>query len=74
MFEGTEIMVDYKGSSALNVGLVAVAEAVEHYEISRYDTLCAWAKELGHVVSLALLKIGRRLSQRLGYFRVWLTL
>ena len=44
--EGAEIMKDYKGSPALDAGLLAAAQAVEHYEISRYGTLIAWAKEL----------------------------
>jgi ferritin-like metal-binding protein YciE len=45
--EGQEIIKDYKGSPALDAGLVAAAQAVEHYEISRYGTLKAWAEELG---------------------------
>jgi ferritin-like metal-binding protein YciE len=45
--EGAEIMDGYKGSPALDAGLLAAAQAVEHYEISRYGTLRAWAKELG---------------------------
>src|ERR1051325_11484895 len=45
--EGAEIMKDYKGSPALDAGLVAAAQAVEHYEISRYGTLRTWAEELG---------------------------
>ncbi len=45
--EGQEIMKDYKGSPALDAGLLAAAQAVEHYEISRYGTLCTWAEELG---------------------------
>ena len=45
--EGAEIMSDYKGSPALDAGLVAAAQAVEHYEISRYGTLRTWAEELG---------------------------
>ena len=45
--EGAEIMEEYKGSPALDAGLLAAAQAVEHYEISRYGTLKAWAKELG---------------------------
>jgi ferritin-like metal-binding protein YciE len=45
--EGAEIMKEYKGTSALDAGLLAAAQAVEHYEISRYGTLKAWAKELG---------------------------
>ena len=43
--EGAEIMKEYKGSSALDAGLLAAAQAVEHYEIARYGT--PWANELG---------------------------
>lgn len=32
----------------LNAGLIAAAQAAEHYEISRYGTLVSWAKQLGH--------------------------
>ena len=45
--EGKEIMDEYKGTSALDAGLLAAAQAVEHYEISRYGTLKSWATELG---------------------------
>jgi ferritin-like metal-binding protein YciE len=45
--EGQEIMTEYKGSPALDAGLLAAAQAVEHYEISRYGTLRTWAEELG---------------------------
>jgi ferritin-like metal-binding protein YciE len=45
--EGAEIMQEYKGSPVLDAGLLAAAQAVEHYEISRYGTLIAWAEELG---------------------------
>ena len=45
--EGAEIMEEYKGSPALDAGLLAAAQAVEHYEISRYGTLRTWAQELG---------------------------
>ena len=45
--EGKEIMQEYKGSPALDAGLLAAAQAVEHYEISRYGTLATWADELG---------------------------
>ncbi len=45
--EGQEIMKEYKGSPALDAGMLAAAQAVEHYEISRYGTLLAWAQELG---------------------------
>ena len=45
--EGKEIMEEYKGSEALDAGMLAAAQAVEHYEISRYGTLKQWAQELG---------------------------
>ncbi len=45
--EGEEIMQDYKGAPALDAGMVAAAQAVEHYEIARYGTLIAWAERLG---------------------------
>jgi ferritin-like metal-binding protein YciE len=45
--EGQEIMKEYKGSPAIDAGLLAGAQAVEHYEISRYGTLKTWAGELG---------------------------
>lgn len=44
--EGNEVMEDFKGNPALDAGLLAGAQAVEHYEISRYGTLIAWAKEM----------------------------
>ena len=45
--EGAEIIKDFKGMPALDAGLLAAAQAVEHYEISRYGTLRTWAQELG---------------------------
>ena len=45
--EGAEIMKEFKGAPALDAGLLAAAQAVEHYEISRYGTLRTWAEELG---------------------------
>ena len=53
--EGKEIMEEYKGSPALDAGLLAAAQAVEHYEISRYGTLKAWAEKLGLKQAVALL-------------------
>ena len=53
--EGKEIMDEYKGMPALDAGLLAAAQAVEHYEISRYGTLCAWAETLGHEKAKTLL-------------------
>jgi ferritin-like metal-binding protein YciE len=54
--EGQEIMKEYKGSPALDAGLLAAAQSVEHYEISRYGTLRTWAEELGFDDAAELLK------------------
>jgi ferritin-like metal-binding protein YciE len=54
--EGAEIMEEYKGSPALDAGLLGAAQAVEHYEISRYGTLIAWAEELGLDDAVSLLE------------------
>ena len=54
--EGQEIMKEYKGMPALDAGLLAAAQAVEHYEISRYGTLITWANELGLETARRLLK------------------
>jgi Domain of unknown function (DUF892) len=43
--EGQEIMKEYKGTPALDAGLLSAAQSVEHYEISRYGTLKTWAGE-----------------------------
>jgi Domain of unknown function (DUF892) len=43
-------------SPALDAGLLAAAQAVEHYEISRYGTLIAWAEELGLEDAVSLLE------------------
>src|SRR5690606_37532323 len=45
--EGEEIMEEFKDSKALDAGLISAAQAVEHYEITRYGTLKRWATELG---------------------------
>ncbi len=44
--EGTEVMEEYADTPALDAGLLAAAQAVEHYEISRYGTLKSWAAKL----------------------------
>ncbi len=54
--EGKEVMEEYKDSPAHDAGLLAAAQAVEHYEISRYGTLVAWAEELGNQDAVKLLK------------------
>jgi ferritin-like metal-binding protein YciE len=54
--EGKEIMEEAEDPDALDAGLLAAAQAVEHYEISRYGTLIAWAEELGMREAVPLLK------------------
>ena len=54
--EGDGIIADFKGNPALDAGLLAGAQAVEHYEISRYGTLITWAKELGLPEGAKLMK------------------
>ena len=53
--EGKEIMEEYEGAPALDAGLLAAAQAVEHYEISRYGTLKTWATKLGMKDAVKLL-------------------
>lgn len=55
--EGQEVMKEFKGKPALDAGLLAAAQAVEHYEIARYGTLKTWANELGLNQSVKLLDI-----------------
>jgi ferritin-like metal-binding protein YciE len=45
--EGEEIIDEFKGTAALDAGLISSAQAVEHYEMTRYGTLKRWATELG---------------------------
>lgn len=45
--EGEEIMDEFKNTAAVDAGLISAAQAVEHYEITRYGTLKRWATELG---------------------------
>jgi ferritin-like metal-binding protein YciE len=54
--EGSEILEEYKGAPAIDAGLVAAAQAVEHYEIARYGTLIAWAGQLGMKDAVKLLQ------------------
>ncbi len=54
--EGEELMSETKDKDVLSAGLLAGAQAVEHYEIARYGTLCAWARQLGHDEAAELLE------------------
>ncbi len=53
--EGEEIMDEFKGAPALDAGLISSAQAVEHYEITRYGTLRTWANQLGYKDAVKLL-------------------
>jgi ferritin-like metal-binding protein YciE len=54
--EGDDLMGEVEDPEVLSVGIVAAAQAVEHYEITRYGALIAWAQELGHAGDAALLE------------------
>jgi len=45
--EGAEDMKEAADADVLDAGMIADAQAVEHYEIARYGTLIAWANQLG---------------------------
>lgn len=45
--EGKEIMEEAKDADTRDAGMIAAAQAVEHYEITRYGTMIAWSKALG---------------------------
>ena len=53
--EGKAVIEDYGDSPAIDAGLVASAQAVEHYEMARYGTLKAWTQQLGHKEAVKLL-------------------
>jgi len=53
--EGEEIIEEFKGTPALDAGLISSAQAVEHYEITRYGTLRTWATQLGYTDAAKLL-------------------
>jgi ferritin-like metal-binding protein YciE len=46
--EAEHVMGNIEDKQVLDAALIALAQAVEHYEITRYGTLIAWAKELGY--------------------------
>jgi ferritin-like metal-binding protein YciE len=54
--EGDEIVKEQKDSSALDAGIIAACQKVEHYEIASYGTVCAWAEQMGHDDALKLLR------------------
>jgi ferritin-like metal-binding protein YciE len=54
--EGEEDMKEAKDPDVLDAGMIADAQAVEHYEIARYGTMIAWAKQLGMKNAASLLE------------------
>lgn len=54
--EAKEHMSDIEDPEVLDAGMIGSAQAVEHYEITRYGTLIAWAKQLGKDDAIKLLK------------------
>jgi ferritin-like metal-binding protein YciE len=54
--EAEGLMSDIEDAETMDAALISLAQAVEHYEIARYGTLVAWAKQLGHPQAAARLK------------------
>ena len=53
--EGAAVIDEFNGTAALDAGMIAAAQAVEHYEITRYGTLKRWAQTLGIADAVQLL-------------------
>lgn len=47
--EASELLEEHGKGAGLDAAMAAAAQAIEHYEIARYGTLCSWAEALGHV-------------------------
>lgn len=58
--EGSELMDEDGDETVLDAGLISAAQRVEHYEITAYGTLMAWAKALGHEDAVELLAENER--------------
>ena len=54
--EGQEVIQEAEDPKVLEAGLVAAAQAIEHYEIARYGTLVSWANQLGMKDAVPLLQ------------------
>ena len=54
--EANDVAGEVEDKQVLDAALIAAAQAVEHYEITRYGTLVAWAKQLGREDCAVLLK------------------
>jgi ferritin-like metal-binding protein YciE len=58
--EADQIAGEVEDKEVLDAAVIASAQAIEHYEISRYGTLIAWAQELGHNNVTSLLNANLR--------------
>ena len=54
--EANEVAGEIADKAVLDAALIAAAQAVEHYEITRYGTLIAWAEQLGRTEIVSILK------------------
>lgn len=54
--EAKEVMEEAEDADVMDAGILAAAQAIEHYEIARYGTMRAWAEELGMTEAAALLQ------------------
>ncbi len=54
--EAKEVMEEAEEPAVLDAGIIAAAQAIEHYEIARYGTLVSWARQLGHEDAAKLLQ------------------
>ncbi len=62
--ESEELIEDFAGSDALDAGILGAVQAVEHYEITRYGTLKAWAKQLGLNDAVRMLDISLKEAEK----------
>lgn len=53
--EAEGLMGEIEDAETMDAAIIALAQAIEHYEISRYGTLVAWAKQLEHTKAAARL-------------------
>lgn len=55
--ESTSLLEDFKGTPAIDAAIIFSAQAVEHYEITRYGSMHAFAKVLGHTEVAKILEL-----------------
>lgn len=55
--EAEGLMADIEDEDTMDAAIISLSQAVEHYEIARYGTLVAWAKQLGNTKAATLLKL-----------------